>query len=556
MGERIIFKSSNEMPEVPVSVSDTLYNKTGSWRNVKPVIENKAAPCTKACPTNVLIPQYFDQLLRGNIEEAGKIFMLRNPMPSITGRVCTHPCEIGCNRNRYDGAISIRNIERFLGDAILDNKGEPPLRETGKRVVIAGSGPAGMSAAFYLRQKGHSVTVLEKSDLLGGVLREGIPAYRLPVEIVEKEIKALRKMGVEFRTRVEVGKDIGVEELLKQYDAVFMATGAHLERNMKIPGEEYMISGLKFLKDVSRGKRKPPGKKVAVVGGGNVAMDVARTLLRLGATPIVLYRRTRKEMPAIEEEVERALGDGIEFHFLTLPVKVEEKNGKLIVTNVKMELGEPDSSGRRRPIPIPGSEYEMELDAIIKAIGEYADTSILPKETLDDHGWVIADRETASTAIPGLFAGGDLVDGPSLVVKAIAWGRKAANAIDLYIRNEQPSPPSRPPKTVAFNRIQIEYFPKKGRIEQPELSCEDRIKSIEREEVLGYSWEMAREEAERCFSCGYCNSCGNCWIYCPDIAIKWIDEKPEVDYEYCKGCGICATECPRGIIDMVRERIF
>jgi putative selenate reductase YgfK subunit len=556
MGERIIYESAGEMPEIPVSTSDTLYNKTGSWRNVKPVIENKAAPCTKACPTNVLIPQYFDQILRGNIEEAGRIFMLRNPMPSVTGRVCTHPCEIGCNRGRYDQAISIRSIERFLGDAILDKKGVPPEKETGKRIVIAGSGPAGMSAAFYLRRKGHTVIVLEKSELLGGVLREGIPSYRLPREIVEKEIKALERMGVEFKTGVEVGRDIGVEELLKQYDAVFMATGAHLERSMKIPGEEHMVSGLNFLKRVARGEVKPPGKNVAVIGGGNVAMDVARTLLRLGATPVVLYRRTRKEMPAIDEEVERALEDGIEFRFLTLPVKVEKKNGKLIVTNVKMELGEPDSSGRRRPIPIQGSEYEMEFDAIIKAIGEYADTSILPKEVLDKDGWVVADKQTGSTSVPGLFAGGDLVEGPSLVVKAIAWGRKAADAIDLYVRNEKPSPPERPPKTVAFNRIQTEYFPKRERLKERELSVEERVKSISLEEVLGYTSESAIEEAERCFSCGHCNSCGNCWIYCPDIAIKWIDEKPEVDYDYCKGCGICSTECPRGIIDLVRERIF
>lgn len=556
MGDRIIFKSANEMPEIPVSVSDTLYNKTGSWRNIKPVIEDKAAPCTKACPANVLIPQYFDQLLRGNIQEAGRIFMLRNPMPSVTGRVCPHPCQKGCNRKKYDEAISIRSIERFLGDSILDTKGKPPDKDTGKKVVVAGSGPAGMSAAFYLRQMGHSVIVLEKSALLGGVLREGIPSYRLPHEIVEKEIRALERMGVEFKTGVEVGKDVSVEELLKQYDAVFMATGAHLERNMKVPGEENMMSGLHFLKEIARGRREPPGEKVAVIGGGNVAMDVARTLLRLGATPIVLYRRTRKEMPAIEEEVERALEDGIEFHFLTLPVKVERKNGKLIVTNIKMELGEPDSSGRRRPIPIPGSEYEIELDAIIKAIGEYADTSILPEEVLDKDGWIVADRQTASTAVPGLFAGGDLVEGPSLVVKAIAWGRKSAFAIDLYLRKKKPSPPMRPPTTVAFNRIQTEYFPHKESIKQPELPVEERIKSFEKEEVLGYTAEMAIEEAKRCFSCGHCNSCGNCWVFCPDMAIKWIDEKPEVDYEYCKGCGICATECPRGIIDLVRERVF
>lgn len=554
--KRIIFESEKDMPELPISISDTLYNKTGSWRNMKPVIENKAAPCTKACPAGNLIPVYLDLILRGKIEEAAKVILKTDPIPSITGRVCTHPCEIGCNRRRYDEPISIRSFDRFLGDYYLDKKGQPPKEETGKKIAVVGSGPAGMTAAYYLREKGHSVIIFEKSDRPGGVLMDGIPEYRLPKEIVWKEFKALERMGIVIKYNIEVGKDVGLDELLKEYDAVFVATGAPIERKMRIPGEEHFINGLEFLREVNRGNRKPPGKKVAVIGGGNVAMDVARSLLRIGAIPVILYRRTRKEMPAIEEEVDRALEDGIEFKFLTLPVKAERKNGKLILTNIKMQLGEPDKSGRRRPIPIEGSEYEEEYDAVITAIGELADTSIFPKETLDENGWLIADRKTAATKIKGLFAGGDLVEGPSLVVKAIAWGRAAANSIDLYVRGVEIPSPEKPPRTVAFNRIVTEYFPHLPRIKQRELRVEERIKSFDAEEVLGYTEEEAKKEALRCFSCGYCNSCGNCWVYCPDSAIKWVNGYPEVDYDYCKGCGICARECPRGVIEMVRERIF
>ena len=545
---------ASDLPEAPFTWESTLYNKTGSWRNVKPFIEDKAAPCTKACPIHTLIPHYFHQLLSGNLEEAGWVLLERNPLPSVTGRVCTHPCEIGCNRNRYDEAISIRSLERYVGDYILPKKGVPPKAETDKRVAIVGSGPAGLAAAFYLRRSGHKVFVFEKSDVLGGMLREGIPEYRLPKDIVDKEIEAFEKMGVIFKTKVELGRDVTVEELLKQYDAVFVATGSHLERPMKISGEENLIRGLEFLKAVNRGEPIDLGKRVAVVGGGNVAMDVCRTLRRLGKEPVVLYRRTRKEMPAIEEEVEKAFEDGIEFKFLTLPVAARKEDGKVVLTLVKMKLGEPDKSGRRRPIPIEGSEYEETYDAVITAIGEISETSFMPKETLDEYGWVVADKKTAKTSVPGLFAGGDLVEGPSLVVKAMAWGHAAVHSINQYLKGEEITPPPPLPRTVSFKYIQTEYFPKAPREKDRELPVEERVLSTTLEENLGFDPERALREAERCFSCGYCNSCGNCWVFCPDNSIKWVNERPEVDYEYCKGCGICAAECPRGIIMMVPER--
>ena len=548
--------TARDLPDTAVTLTDSLNNKTGSWRSMKPVIEDKYAPCIKACPTNTLIPQYFDQLIRGNLDAAGWVLLEHNPIPSVTGRVCPHPCEIGCNRGRYDQPISIREIERFVGDHILDKKGIPPRVETGKRVAVVGSGPAGMSAAFYLRRKGHTVVVYEKEEKGGGVLRYGIPEYRLPKDIVDREFQALERMGVQFKYRTTVGKDVSVEQLLQEYDAVFLGHGAMKERHMGIPGEEHFLSGLEFLWEVNHGNLTPPGKKVAVIGGGNVAMDVARALLRLGAEPIVLYRRTQKEMPALKEEVERALEDGIEFRFLTQPVAARKENGKIILTCVKMQLGERDRSGRPRPVPVEGSEHDLEFDAVVAAIGEYVDTSFLPKEALDKDGWLVADKKTGRTPVKGLFAGGDAVLGPATVVEAIGMGRRAAEAIDAYLNGVEDYKPAPLPRTVSYKYIMTEYFPKAPRVEVPQLSVEERIKDYFKEEVLGYDLDRAVKEALRCFSCGHCNSCGNCYVFCPDYAIKWVDDKPVVDYDYCKGCGICAQECPRGIINMEFERMF
>lgn len=548
--------SAEKFPEVAVSFRDSLSNKTGSWRNMRPVIQDKYAPCTKACPTNTLIPQYFYQLVDHNdLKRAGEILLTHNPIPSITGRVCPHPCEIACNRRRYDEAISIRTLERYVGDTTLAWKGIPPDEETGKKVAIVGSGPAGMTAAYYLRKKGHRVVVYEKHPLGGGVLRYGIPDYRLPKEIVDREFQSLEKMGVEFRYSTTLGKDILLDQLMVEYDAVFLAYGAHKERRMGIQGDEYLLSGVEFLHRVAEGNRTPPGKKVAVVGGGNVAMDVIRTLLRIGANPVLLYRRTRKEMPALEEEIERALEDGIPFKFLTQPVKAEKKDGKILLTCIKMQLGEPDRSGRRRPVPIEGSEFIEEYDAVITAIGEYVDTSFLPKEVLDEGGWLVADKKTGKTAIPGLFAAGDVVSGPATVVEAIGWARRTAETINAYVLGIEPEPAVLP-RTVSFKFIQTEYFTHRNRIEAPHISVEKRIKDYELEELVGYDEKMAHEEVSRCFLCGTCNSCGNCYVFCPDSSIEWHDDKPVVNYDYCKGCGVCAAECPRGIITMERERVY
>ncbi|MEN3046827.1 MAG: NAD(P)-binding protein [Candidatus Hydrothermales bacterium] len=554
MNERIFYKNIDELPEIALSIGSTRVLKTGTWRNLKPIIEDKAAPCAKACPIGTKIPQYFYYVIEKDLDKAADILLEKNPFPAITGRVCPAFCQIGCNRKRFDERISIREIERFVGDYILKRgykvKNLPP--DTGKAIAIVGSGPAGMAAAYYLRRYGHKVTIYERESLPGGVLRYGIPPYRLPKDILDKEFDMLLNMGVKIETNRELSKDLDLEELRRNFDAVFIATGAWIEKKMKIEGEELFLSGVHFLKEFNMGKdlSKFREKRVACIGGGNVAMDVVRTLKRINAKPEILYRRTEAEMPALEEEKEKAKKDGIPFKLLVLPIKAKEKNGKTVLTIQRMQLGEPDSSGRRRPVPIEGSEYEDEYDFVIKAIGEESDRKLLPPEYLGEDGWPYADKKTAATKVKGVFAGGDFIQGPSTVVEAESWAQKAAESINRYLRGEDITIKESVPKTVSFMLIKTEYFRKEQAVHPPELTVEERINSFE-EEIKTLPEELALKEAKRCFSCGYCNSCGNCFVFCPDMAVLWKDSQPVIDYDFCKGCGVCASECPRGIISMV-----
>jgi len=554
----VVPKTRKEMPVTALSVPTIgSAGKTGFWRDFKPVWVELVSPCTYDCPANNSIPKIFEKVRNGKLDEAAKIFLETNPFPSITGRVCPHLCERHCNRGEYDEIISIRSIERFLGDYVLKKKGERGFHEisaeTGKKIAIIGSGPAGLSAAYYLRKIGHNVTIFESEKKLGGVLAYGIPPYRLPKQIVEKEVAALAKMGIKIKTGTAIGKGVTFEVIQKEFDAALLAIGAWKERDIGIPGEEFMMSGLEFLKEVNKGLREPPGMAVAVIGGGNVGIDVARTLKRLGAEPTILYRRTEKEMPAIDEEIQKAKEDGIEFRFLTQPVEASKRNGKIVLKCIKMRLGEPDATGRRRPIPIEGSEFTLEFDAVIKAVGERPDTTWIPRKFLNEKGWIKADPATGFVG-ENVFAAGDLVSGPATVVEAISAGRKTARSINQYLRGEEIKLEAPLEKPVKIEKINIEYYEPKERVKTFELPPEERTKSLDKEETLGVSLEEVESEADRCFSCGYCRSCRICWIFCPDSSIEIKDDsKPEFDYDYCKGCGICSNECPCGVITMQRE---
>ena len=459
-----------------------------------------STPCSSACPASVDIPAYLSKIREGDLLEAAKILLNFNPIPSMTGRVCPHFCEQDCNRAEFDEAISVRSIERSMGDYVLENASKifkAPGKDNGKSVAIAGSGPAGLSAAYYLRKSGHRVTVFERLEEAGGVLMYGIPGYRLPKDVVRKQIKALESTGIEFKLGVDIGKDMDAKKLMDSFDAVFFAGGAWTERDLGIKGEESMMAGLEFLKNVNLGAREAPGQKVAVIGGGNVAIDVARTLLRLKAEPVILYRRSEEEMPAIEEEVKNAKEEGIKFELLTLPVEAAKKGSKIALKCVRMKLGALDETGRARPVPIEGSEFTTEFDAVIKAIGEGADTSCIPAEFLDEKKRLKVDPSTHSLG-KNLFAGGDFATGPATVVEAIAGGREAADSIAQYLGTKVEAKEVIEPS----ESFDSSYFKKMSRVKVPELSISERIKSLDVEDVLGLGSSEVGTEANRCFNCG------------------------------------------------------
>jgi NADPH-dependent glutamate synthase beta subunit-like oxidoreductase len=455
-------------------------------------------PCSSNCPANTDIPSYLSRVRNGNLMEAARIILDFNPIPAITGRVCPTLCEPECNRKEFDEPVAIRCIERSLGDTMLERRAEvftPPETESGRSIAIIGSGPAGLAAAYYLRRSGHLVTVYERLPEAGGMLLYSIPPYRLPKDIVRKQIQALKGMGIKFEVGVNVGKDVTVAKLIGHFDAVFWAGGAWKEKPLGIKGEKVALSGLEFLNRTNTGTRDIPGRKVAVIGGGNVAMDVARTLLRLGGEPVVIYRRSQDEMPAFRDEVEKAMEEGIEFQFLTLPTEVSEANGKITLKCVRMQLGSPDASGRPQPVPMPGSDFTSTFEAVMKAIGEKPDTSLLPAEFRQK-----ARKGASSAHLLGknLFAGGDFITGPSTVVQAIASGREAARLIEQSFKGCQP-PAKQGGTDQDFSSPSFEVAP---RIRIPVLPVSERIKNMDVEDIPSLNLVEIETEASRCFDCG------------------------------------------------------
>jgi NADPH-dependent glutamate synthase beta subunit-like oxidoreductase len=455
-------------------------------------------PCSSNCPAHTDIPSFLSRISNGNLMEAARILLDYNPIPAITGRVCPIFCEPECYRSEFDGPVAIKCVERSLGDTILERMSEiftPPRTESRRSIAIIGSGPAGLVAAYTLRKSGHRVTVFERLREAGGMLLYSIPPYRLPKEVVRKQIQALKGMGIKFEVGVNVGKDVTITKLMDRFDAVFLAGGAWKERPLGIKGEKVVLSGLEFLKKVNTGSKEIPGRKVAVIGGGNVAIDVARTLLRLGAEPVVIYRRSQAEMPALSDEVEKAKEERIEFEFLTLPTEASEANGKITLKCVRMRLGPPDASGRPQPIPIKGSDFTATFDAIIKAVGEEPDISLLPV------GFRRKSLKTSSSAHllgKNLFAGGDFITGPSTVVQAVASGREAANLIERSFKGSQPSVKAGGTEPT-FKSASLETAP---RVRIPELPVSERVKDVDVEDTLGLSLSEIEIEAGRCFNCG------------------------------------------------------
>lgn len=541
----------DDYPEIPVSLGSTRTAvKTGGWRSVRPVEVDRTAPCAAGCPAGVEVPRYLDLVRLGHLEEAFAVFAEHNPFPRITGRVCPHACEDGCNLAVATGdtPVAIRSIERWLGDATAHLAHPQPFEATRRRVAVVGSGPAGLAAAYYLRRSGHHVTVYERRAVAGGMLRYAIPEYRLPAAVVDEEIARLAAMGIQFVTGVELGRDFHLDEIASDHSAVFLATGACRERPVGIQGEHLLDSGLQFLETAGFDTSITRGVRCAVIGGGNTALDVARVVRRLGGDATVLYRRTAEEMPAIREEYHRAVADGVVFEWLTLPRSVEVGDRGVVVTVEEMRLGDPDASGRRRPEPT-GRTRRLAFDRVFSAVGEIADSTPFPDSLKDADGWLEVGPGGA-TADPMVHAGGDLVTGPATVVAAIAAGREAARVIDRRLGFSDHWPSVHSAAVVGPAEVNPSYRRVARRISDPAARTVDPLA----EETLTVAGEAALAEIERCLSCGHCNACGTCFVFCPDGAIGWEEGGPVIDLEFCKGCGICVVECPGRALVLINER--
>jgi heterodisulfide reductase subunit A-like polyferredoxin len=529
----------------PISVPDE-YNKSLATRKAAfkqyaqaipgafAISKRGTAPCKATCPAHVSVQGFIALINAGKYREALELFKQEHPFPGVCGRVCHHPCEGICTRNQVDEPISIQYLHRFLADQDLKSSSPfvPKVKESkNEKVAIVGAGPAGLTAAYYLAIEGYPVTVFEKQPVLGGMLTVGIPSYRLPRDIIESEIQTIKDLGVQFKTGVEIGKDFTIAQLRENgFKAFFMAIGAHECKLLGIEGESLsgVYPGVEFLREVNLGNRVQLGNRVAVIGGGNVAMDSVRTALRTGSTkPFIVYRRSMDEMPASREEIAECQDEGIEIKTLTHPVRIiGDDAGKVkAIECIQMALGEPDASGRRRPVPVKGSEFIIEVDAVIPAIGQESDWACLTEEcacTLTGWGTMVVDPVTLQSRDPDIFSGGDAVTGPKTVVEAIQAGKEAAISIGRFIQGRDIRE-GREVDWTAVTDVPVEGISKSGRQPMPHTPSKTRVVNFN-EVQLGYEEEATRKEADRCLACGICSECYQCVDACLANA---VDHKQE-----------------------------
>jgi NADPH-dependent glutamate synthase beta subunit-like oxidoreductase len=538
---------------ITLDVGSSLANKTGSWRDERPVYVHRMPPCNHACPAGENIQGWLYHAESGDYEAAWRLLVEDNPLPGVVGRVCYHPCETECNRAQLDEAVGIHGVERFLGDEAIRRGWSfappalpPPGSPTGKRVLVVGAGPSGLSAAYHLARKGHAVTIREAGPVAGGMMRFGIPKYRLPRDVLDAEVRRILDLGVTLECDAKV---TNIEEAMKEgpFDAAFLAVGAHIGKRAYIPAGEaaHILDAVAMLRGMEGEERPLLGRRVVVYGGGNTAMDAARTAKRLGAEEaIVVYRRTRDRMPAHDSEVQEALEEGVMMKWLSTIKQAEQ--GRLLLE--RMEL---DESGFPRPT---GETEELQADSLVLALGQEADLSLLdavPGLQIEDG--VVKVGPNMMTGREGIFAGGDMVPAERTVTVAVGHGKQAARNIDAWLRStDYVHPPQAALAT--FETLNTWYYADAPKTVAPTIGAIRRQSTFE-EVSKGLVESNALFEARRCLSCGNCFGCDNCYGVCPDNAVLKIDEADgyAFDLDYCKGCGICVEECPCGAIEMVPE---
>jgi 2-oxoacid:acceptor oxidoreductase delta subunit (pyruvate/2-ketoisovalerate family) len=526
-----------------LEASTSLSNKTGSWRTKRPEYAQSASPCNAVCPAGENIRLWLTLTKAGKFYEAWKIITKDNPFPAAMGRICYRTCEKICNRELFDGAVSVSAIERSIGDMAIDQAWsfENVTVNSGKNVLVIGGGPSGLAAAYFLRMLGHDVTVYEDHLKAGGMMRYGVPRYRLSRRVVDAEIKRIENIGVKIICQKKI-TDINAE--IDNFDAVYLAMGAHKasQTGVEIKNKPNVVNAVDLFKKVEDDFSNflNLGNNVFVYGGGNTAIDAARTALRLGAKSVkIIYRRNIRQMPAHAAEINDALAEGIEILCLRTISCID--GGRVFVN--KMNYDE-----ERDILTLSGETEILHADSVIFAIGQSADVSILhgaKNIKISEKGVIEIDKNMA-TGVPGVFAGGDIVSRKRTVTNAIGHAKKAAGCIDAYLRGTTYTLDIKNEVT-NFKKLNVTYFKKSAKITAPEwqnISFEEKN--------ISYSEKELMTEASRCFSCGSCSNCDNCYGYCPDNAIiKRADGSLEINYDYCKGCGICATECPCGAIKMV-----
>jgi len=533
---------------ITLDPGSSLANRTGAWRTFRPVYVDRLPPCNAACPAGENIQGWLYHAEAGDYEAAWRALTENNPLPAIMGRVCYHPCESACNRQHLDEAVGINAVERFLGDEAIKQgwKFPKPAQRSGKKVLVVGAGPAGLSAAYHLARLGHAVEIREAGPYPGGMMRFGIPKYRLPREIIDAEVARILDLGVTLKLDCKVS-DLEAA-LAEGFDAAFLAVGAHIGKRAYIPAGSAakMLDAVSVLHALEEGEKPQLGRRVVVYGGGNTAIDVARSVKRLGAEPVIVYRRTRDKAPAHDSEIREALEEGVMIKWLSTIKHADA--GRIMIE--KMAL---DENG----FPQPTGEYEtLDADAVVLALGQEVDLSFLENVPgLEIKDGVVQVGPDLMTGRPGVFAGGDMAPSERTVTVAVGHGKKAARHIDAWLKGAKYAPPPKH-ELASFDKLNTWYYSDAPKTVRPMLDLLRRQSTFD-EVVQGLDESNALFEARRCLSCGNCFECDNCYGVCPDNAVIKLGpgKRFRFNYDYCKGCGLCAAECPCGAIKMAPEEI-